>query len=120
MISLSDITKDGVSAFIPGGSGSTAAGNAVVNFGAFPGTGEATVAITGQAGITANSVVYATIRPVATSDHSADEHIRESLRIVPALIVPGVGFTIYALVETHLQQEGVRSYGQWNVSWIWI
>lgn len=122
MLALSDILKDGVSAFTvgAGGSGSAVGGNAVVNFGAHPGSGQATVVITGQTGITANSVIMAAIRPVATADHSADEHLRESLKIVAGDVVAGVGFTIYAFKESRLNEQDTRAYGLWNVTWIYL
>lgn len=70
-------------------------GTATLDFGAFPGSSHATVAVTGQAGILSNSLVEAWIRPEATADHTADEHLAESLRVIAADIVAGVGFTIH-------------------------
>lgn len=36
------------------------------------------------------------IRPQATADHTADEHLVESIRVIAGDIVEGVGFTIHA------------------------
>ena len=52
-----------------------AQGTAVLDFGAFPGKSDASVAVTGQAAIVAGSLVEAWIRPVDTADHTADEHM---------------------------------------------
>lgn len=57
--------------------------------------------VTGQTGIVSGSLVEAWIRPEATADHSADEHVVESpwLKVVAADIVAGTGFTIRAIYE---------------------
>lgn len=73
-----------------------ATGKTTVNFGAFPGKSDASVNVTGQASIVAGSLVEAWIFPDATADHSADEHLVESIRVVAGNIIPGTGFTIYA------------------------
>lgn len=91
-------------------------GTATLNFGAFPGASDTSVAVTGQTGIVAGSTVDAWIRPVATADHSADEHLVETLDVVAGNIVAGTGFTIYGI------NEGIgdtRLYGQWTVAWQW-
>jgi hypothetical protein len=79
-----------------GGGGGANVGTATINFGAFPGASHATVVVTGQAAIVADSVVQAWIRPVATADHSADEHMLETIRVHASSIVAGSGFTINA------------------------
>lgn len=80
---------------IPGGAGSGATGTATLDFGAFPGTSDASIAVTGQASIVSGSIVNAWIRPVASADHSADEHMLETLKIFAGNIVAATGFTIY-------------------------
>lgn len=72
-----------------------ATGTATLDFGAFPGKSDASVDVTGQGGIVAGSLVEAWIRPVATADHSADEHMLETLNVFAANIVAATGFTIY-------------------------
>ena len=71
-----------------------AQGTATLDFGAFPGASDATVVVTGQAGIGAGSLVEAWLIPVATADHSADEHLVETLKVQAGSIVAGTGFTI--------------------------
>ena len=97
-----------------GGGGSTIfTGNAVLDFGAYPGTDIASVVITGQTGIGANSYVNVKINAKSTADHSVDEHIIEDLDIIGGNIVPGTGFTIYMRTNTS------NIVGQWSVSWLW-
>ena len=118
-------------------------GTVILDFGAFPGASHATVAVTGQAAIVAGSLVEAWLRPVATADHSADEHIVETLKVVAADIVAGVGFTVHGLNTNQLNNpatvdsdrparvgrqdqqvrdlggQGTRIYGTWTVAWVW-
>jgi hypothetical protein len=109
-----------------------ASGTATVDFGAFPGKSDTSVAITGQAGIVAGSLVEAWIRPVDTADHLADEHMLETLRVMAGSIVAGAGFTIYAINTSDLSDPtvdvrsgimsggvGTRLYGLWSVAWVW-
>ena len=121
-----------------------ATGTATLDFGAFPGKSDASVAVTGQAAIVAGSLVEAWIRPVATADHTADEHMLETLKVFAGNIVAATGFTIYGFntseineplepgggekhpsVASNLQHAGVggkgtRIYGQWTVAWVWV
>jgi hypothetical protein len=96
-------------------------GTALVDFGAFPGTSDASVVVTGQAGIQAASVVKAWILPAATSDHSADEHLLETLEVFAGNIVAGTGFTIYGVnFNPPSQIDNPFIYGKWNVGWEWV
>ena len=88
-------------------------GTITVDFGALPGSPEANVVITGQTGISAGSLVEAWILPVASADHSADEHRVDPPRVVASDIVAGTGFTIFALANAG------RAYGLWTVAWVW-
>lgn len=97
------------------GSGNT--GTATLDFGAFPGASDTSIAVTGQTGIVAGSIVQAWLRPVDTADHLADEHLVETLRIEVGNIVAGTGFTIYgayhgavALEPTTRSHDGVLWY----------
>lgn len=99
-----------------------AQGTAVVDFGAFPGKSDASVVVTGQTGILSGSLVEAWLRPVDSADHSADEHLVETIRIMAGTVVAGTGFTVYALNSSQLAEptgQGTRLYGQWNVAWVW-
>jgi hypothetical protein len=86
----------------------------LIDFGAFPGASNVSLDITGQTGIVAGSLVEAWIIYAATVDHSADEHLVDPPRVIAGNIVPGVGFTIYA-VTADLQ----LAYGKWSVGWRW-
>lgn len=83
-----------------------ATGTAILDFGAFPGGNDTSVAVTGQTGIVAGSLVEAWIRPVDTADHTADEHMVEGLRVFAATIVAGTGFTIYGFHEPMIIDRG--------------
>jgi hypothetical protein len=125
-----------------------AKGTAIVDFGAFPGLSDASVAVTGQAGILSTSLVEAWIYPLATSDHSADEHMVETIHAFAdaSTIVAGTGFTIkafnmsefyaqpatpgpsgfrsaattvFGFVGGSVSQKGTRLYGKWTVAWVW-
>jgi hypothetical protein len=124
-----------------------AAGNTIVDFGSFPGSSDASVNVTGQATITGSSLVEAWIFPASTGDHSPDEHLVETIKIVAGNIVAGTGFTIYALNTSQLNEpleipgvstfrsaattvygapapssggQGTRLYGKWGVGWVWV
>jgi hypothetical protein len=113
-----------------------AQGTATLDFGAYPGASDASVAVTGQTAITGSSLVEAWIFPAATTDHSADEHWVESLRVFAGNVVAGTGFTIYGRNESELFEPvsqsggsksfagagggtGTRLYGKWNIGWVW-
>lgn len=94
-----------------------ATGSASLNFGAFPGSSHTTVAVTGQAAILAASLVEAWLLPAATVDHSTDEHVVESLRVMASDIVAGTGFTIHGV---NSGQGDAMLYGVFNVGWVWV
>jgi len=111
-----------------------ASGSTTVDFGAFPGSSDTSVTITGQAGILAGSLVEAWLFPVATGDHSADEHLVETINVMAGNIVAGTGFMIYAMNTSQTNEPltaldrpavpssggtGTRIYGQWTVGWVW-
>lgn len=70
-------------------------GTSIIDFGA--GAAHATLVVTGQAAIVAGSLVYCWIKPEATADHSADEHLVETIKVFASDVVAGVGFTLHAL-----------------------
>lgn len=126
-----------------------AQGTTTVDFGAFPGKSDTSVAVIGQAAIVAGSLVEAWLYPVATADHTADEHLVETITVRAGNIVAGTGFTIYALNYSQVneplapiagannrtiaggltraqgfQQQtaggiGTRIWGVWTVAWVW-
>ena len=81
-------------------------GTATLDFGAFPGSSDASVAVSAPS-ITGGSLVEAWIFPAATADHSADEHLVETIRVVAGNVQAGVGFTIYGF-NTNQLHEPVR------------
>jgi hypothetical protein len=106
-----------------------ASGTATLDFGAFPGKTDTSVAVTGQAGILSGSVIGAWLTPVATADHSADEHIIDGPFVVAGSIVGGTGFTIYGITPNYpnpvdgLPRYSTNNtpmpYGLWSVFWCW-
>lgn len=106
-----------------------ATGTTTIDFGSFPGKSDASIDITGQAGILSGSLVEAWMRPLATADHSADEHMVETINIFAGNIVAGTGFTIYAFNTSDLYEPisvytnsggiGTRLYGLFTVAWVW-
>lgn len=90
-------------------------GSSIVNFGAFPGSNEASVAVTGQASINSTSQVEAWIMgDDTTSDHTASDHKYAPLFIdvVSGAPTTGVGFTLYARCLDYMQ-------GTFAIRWVW-
>ena len=123
-----------------------AQGSTTIDFGAFPGGSDASTTITGQATILAGSLVEAWLIPTATADHTADEHIVETIKVFAGNVVAGTGFTIYAVNTSQINEplskggvagfrpaatsvygyagetsggRGTRIYGTWTVGWVW-
>ena len=91
-----------------------ASGTATIDFGAFPGALYTTVVVIGQAAIVAGSLVEAWVRPIATADHLADEHIVDPPEVIAADIVAGTGFTIHGKSNNEH-----RHHGLYTVAWVW-
>ncbi len=108
----SGLTMTGTTLSASGGGGGAGVGE--VDFGAWPGTTDTTLAITGQGSIVAGSVVSAWLYPKATTEHSLDEHVVEEIDIYAGNIVAATGFTIYA------KTRSLRLYGKYSVAWRWI
>lgn len=85
-----------------------ATGTTTVDFGAWPGSTEASVTITGQTGILSGSLVEAWILPDTTADHTIGDHIAAPIKVVAHTISAGVGFTITATLQDQ-QQEPVMA-----------
>jgi len=77
-------------------------GNTTVDFGAFPGSNDVTITITGQAGIIAGSCCEAWIRGEDSADHTIDEHLVETIECRAHTINPGTGFSITAFNTSQL------------------
>ncbi len=91
-----------------------ASGTADLDFGSFPGKSDASVAVTGQAGIVSGSLAEAWLRPDATANHTADEHTLGQIEVTAGNIAAGTGFTVYGV-----SRDKTRSYGVWKIAWIW-
>ena len=92
-----------------------ATGTATIDFGAYPGANEASVAVTGQSAILATSKVEAWIMGDDTSSsHTAEDHKYAALFMALTCGTPtaSTGFTIYARAIDKLQ-------GTWTVRWVW-
>jgi len=91
-----------------------AQGTATLNFGATP-IDEATIAVTGQAGIIAGSHVEAFFMRETATGNGVEEH--EAMAIYCPLtvgsIIAGTGFTIYATMLAGF------ATGQFAVRWVW-
>lgn len=85
-------------------------GTATLNFGT--GSNIASVAVTGQSGIGSGSNVEAWLMTDSTSDNNAFQHQVVDMRLRCGNIVPGTGFTIFALSPWTLFQT-------WQVRWVW-
>lgn len=91
-----------------------AQGTTTIDFGAFPGKSDAAIAVTGQASIIAGSLVEAWLRPEATADHTADEHMIETLKVIAGNIVAGTGFTIYGFNTSQINEPLAPFTGRTN------
>jgi hypothetical protein len=107
-------------------SGGANSGQATLDFGAFPGNVEAFTDVTGQAGLTVASEIHAWILPVATADHSADEHLIERIRVTARWLVDGT-LRIHGYddaspawrVPNGSQEQAQRLFGLFTVAWSW-
>ena len=74
--------------------------------------------------VTALTIASAWLYPKATDDHTIEEHIATPIRVIAGACTAGVGFTIYAIVESDNPAPMNRSKnakiptvtGQWFVA----
>ena len=93
----------------------SAQGMATIDFGAEPGSNEASIAVTGQATIGAGSKAEAYfMADDATSDHTAGDHRYVGAFVALTCGTPsaGVGFTIYG-------RSPEKMNGTYQVRWVW-
>ena len=98
-----------------GGGGSVTEGTAALDFGASPGTSEASVVVTGQTSIALTSNVRAFILGGSTStDHTASDHRYAAalVGLTTGAIVAGTGFTIYGRCLDKME-------GDFTINWEW-
>jgi hypothetical protein len=90
-------------------------GTATLNFGAFPGSNEASVAVTGQTAILSTSKVEAFVMSDdTTADHTANDHkyLGSFANLTCGTATAATGFTINA---TSLEKLN----GTFAVRWVW-
>lgn len=104
-------------------------GTTTVDFGAFPGGAVATVDVTGQTGLTSANLIEAFVMPIATADHTVDEHIADKPEVTAYFLTNG-SFRIVAMSPDYVQRVPYRigadttqvapeTYGQWTIGWVW-
>lgn len=129
------------------GAGGGGYGQTTIDFGAFPGSSDASVDITGLTGFDASSnIAQAWLIGVDTDDHTADEHRVETISVSVGAFSTGAGFTIYAQNSSQLNEpltasgvstfrdaaasaygnagnsvggKGTQIWGKWTVAWRW-
>jgi hypothetical protein len=92
-----------------------AIGTATIDFGAFPGSNEASIAVTGQTSISATSKVESFVMGDETSGtHTASDHRYFAALVGLTCGTPsaGIGFTIYARSTEKLT-------GTFALRWVW-
>lgn len=126
-----------------------AQGVAVLDFGAFPGASDASVFVP-ETGVSAHpvSLAEAWLIPADSADHSGDEHLIESIKVMAGPCQAGAGFFVYGMNTSQINEpleaikgkqttttgvlqaaqnnqnqfaggRGTRLYGQWTVGWVW-
>ena len=90
-------------------------GTAEIDFGAWPGSNEASVAVTGQTAIAVGSDIVAVVSRESTADHTVGDATYAALLVGLSVgnIVAGTGFTIYARSLEKMQ-------GKFAVRWLWV
>lgn len=119
-----------------------------IDFGAFPGQSDVSVLVP-ETGVSDHptSLAEVWLVAVATADHTADEHIMESIQARAGPCVAGVGFMAYAFNISQIHAGlvpggegraatatvgaqsndgmprigglGTRIWGKWTLAWAW-
>lgn len=93
----------------------TGQGTATLYFGAHPGSNEASIAVTGQAAISATSKVEAFVMgDDTTANRTARDHRYFGMFVNLTCGTPtaATGFTIYA-------RSAHKMTGTWSIRWVW-
>lgn len=90
-------------------------GVATIDFGAFPGSNEASVVVTGQTAILSDSVIEPFIMSETSADYTANDHRYIGLfaKFTCGDIVAGTGFTIFGISTEKLT-------GRFSIRWVWV
>lgn len=89
-----------------------AQGRATLDFGAHPGGPTASIVVSAPS-IDSGDIPQAWLLAEATSDHTADEHTLEPIRITCSAPSAGVGFTVYGTAG----EPSTTTFGAWRVAW---
>lgn len=89
-------------------------GTATINFGAYPGSNEASVVVTGIAAIGASAKAEAFFMRSTSADHTANDHSYAAMLTGLSCgdVVAATGFTIYA-------RSSEKLTGQWTLNYVW-
>lgn len=102
--------------------GSPTAGVATLDFGAFPGSGFATLNVTAADARDPNAVLTASVVAIATTDHSADEHLVDP-PLVDAVSNGDGTITVNAVPRNSPNSPippDPLPYGKWSVAWAFL
>jgi len=91
---------------VDGGGTVLGSGTSILDFGS-GGSSHVSLAVTGQAAILAGSLVYCWVKPEATVDHSADEHMVETIKVYASDVIAGTGFTLHAFNTSQTVSAGI-------------
>lgn len=113
--SLQELPVGDTVAGASGGSATITSGTVEIDFGAYPGSNEAQVVVTGQTGITTSSLVLVDTNLTTTADHTVQDHsyLRELCSLNSGNTVNDTGFTIYAR-SLHKMQ------GKFSLKYTWL
>ena len=97
-----------------GTGGAVTTGTTTIDFGTFPGSNEASVAVGGQPTITAFSSAQVQLVAAASGSHTANDakYAATLIALTAQVPVAGLGFTIFARSLYHMQ-------GTYLVRWTW-
>ena len=93
----------------------SALGSATIDFGSWPGSNEASVAVTGQAAISTTSKAEAFVMGEdVSSNHTASDHryFSRFAGLTCGTPTAATGFTVYARSTERLE-------GQFTIRWVW-
>lgn len=103
-----------------------ASGTTTIDFGTFPGRAEAIADVSGQTGFISTSEHEAWIIPIATADHSADEHDSVDLQVRSQYLTDGTIRIIgrcnsppQEFKHNRGQPTYNRLFGQYTIGWVW-
>lgn len=116
--------------------GNPTSGTALLDFGAFPGSPQASLVVASPNILNPLAQIDAWVLPAATADHTSDEHLIDPPRVAAINTTPGTSFTLYAFPsgrdlpvppgtpfgnpansQMPVAQQQLMPVGKWNVAW---